>query len=54
MFQCSSNSASRFICRGYASTGSDGMIALVMALGAAPLRTATKFDVEALIGLGND
>ena len=32
------------------STGRiDGMIALVMALGVAPLRTATKFDVEALI-----
>jgi phage terminase large subunit-like protein len=32
------------------STGRiDGMIALTMALGVAPLRTATKFDVEALI-----
>src|SRR5262249_15527770 len=27
----------------------DGMIALTMALGVAPLRSATKFDVEALI-----
>jgi phage terminase large subunit-like protein len=33
------------------STGRiDGMISLVMALGVAPLRTAVKFDVEALIG----
>jgi len=33
------------------STGRiDGMIALLMALGVAPLRTAVKFDVEALIG----
>ena len=32
------------------STGRiDGMIALTMALGVAPLRTAAKFDVEALI-----
>ena len=33
------------------STGRiDGMIALVMALGVASLRTPVKFDVEALIG----
>ena len=32
------------------STGRiDGMIALTMALGVAPLRTSVKFDVEALI-----
>ena len=32
------------------STGRiDGMIALTMALGVAPLRTAARFDVEALI-----
>ena len=32
------------------STGRiDGMIALTMALGVAPLRAAVKFDVEALI-----
>jgi hypothetical protein len=32
------------------STGRiDGMIALTMALGVAPLRTAVKFDVEAMI-----
>jgi phage terminase large subunit-like protein len=33
------------------STGRiDGMTALLMAFGVAPLRTAVKFDVEALIG----
>jgi phage terminase large subunit-like protein len=33
------------------STGRiDGMIALAMALGVAPMRTAPKFDVAALIG----
>ena len=33
------------------STGRiDGLIALTMALGVAPLRTAVKFDIEALIG----
>ena len=33
------------------STGRiDGMIALLMVLSGAPLRTAGKFDVEALIG----
>ena len=32
------------------STGRiDGMIALTMALGVAPLRTAVNFDVEAMI-----